>query len=112
MSVQYDPSRKRFVVRWREDDKQRCRRFASQTDAEVFDAEVNPNGRANQTVARAREAAEREGRTRFAALALVVLAVAVCRIALNARRSAVAARCGRRLDASRVGSQVGPRCRS
>jgi hypothetical protein len=45
MSVQYDPTRARFVVRWREAGKQRVRRFASEPDAIAFDVEVNPRGR-------------------------------------------------------------------
>ena len=48
MSVQYDPARARFVVRWREDGKQRGRRFATEAEAKAFDARVNPAGRAAQ----------------------------------------------------------------
>jgi len=42
MSVQYDPTRAKFVVRWREDGKQRGRRFSSESEARAFDAHVNP----------------------------------------------------------------------
>ena len=71
MSVQYDPTRAKFVVRWREDGKQRGRRFSSESEARAFDARVNPtalggqrgtNGRAAALKRVARLDAEREGR--------------------------------------------------
>ena len=37
MGVQYDSKRDRFVVRWHEDGKKRCRRFQTEEEAEVFD---------------------------------------------------------------------------
>jgi hypothetical protein len=48
VSVQYDPARARFVVRWREDGKHRTRRFADEAEAVAFDARVNPGCRAAQ----------------------------------------------------------------
>jgi len=39
MSVQFDSSRNRWVVRWYEADRQRSRRFADQRAAHAFDAE-------------------------------------------------------------------------
>lgn len=51
MSVQYDRSRARFVVRWRVDGRQRVRRFSSEPEAARFDADVNPHGRAAQRAA-------------------------------------------------------------
>ena len=48
MSVQYDPKRAKFVVRWREDGKQRVRRFATEAEADSFDADANPRGHARQ----------------------------------------------------------------
>jgi hypothetical protein len=56
MSVQYDHSRGRFVVRWREDGKQRGRRFATEIEAREFDAHVNPRGRTLPTNGRAQAA--------------------------------------------------------
>jgi hypothetical protein len=52
MSVHYEPDRRRYVVRWREDGRQRARRFATEGEAESFDAEVNPHGRAARQAAR------------------------------------------------------------
>jgi hypothetical protein len=51
MSVQYDRTRAKFVVRWREGGKQRVRRFALEPDALAFDAEVNPRGRSAERAA-------------------------------------------------------------
>ena len=39
MSVQFDQSRNRWVVRWYEDGRQRCRRFAVERTAREFEAE-------------------------------------------------------------------------
>ena len=36
MGVQYDKTRRKYVVRWREDGRQRNRRFATQEAAETF----------------------------------------------------------------------------
>src|SRR3954470_21235541 len=38
MSVHYEASRDRYVVRWREDGRQRSRRFGSRDEAEAFEA--------------------------------------------------------------------------
>lgn len=38
MDVQFDANRNRFVVRWYEDGKKRCRRFETEEDAEAFDS--------------------------------------------------------------------------
>jgi hypothetical protein len=51
MSVQFDSSRSRWVVRWSDGGRQRCRRFADEQAARAFDAE-----RAQEQTAR-REAA-------------------------------------------------------
>lgn len=40
MGVQYDPQRRKFVVRWHEDGRKRCRRFATETEAAEFDASL------------------------------------------------------------------------
>ena len=48
MSVQFDSSRNRWVVRWHEGERQRSRRFADQRAAHDFDAEQ----RAAKTLAR------------------------------------------------------------
>jgi len=42
MSVHLDRTRERWVVRWREAGQQRTRRFASETEAQAFDARVSP----------------------------------------------------------------------
>jgi integrase len=42
MSVHYDRTRERWVVRWREAGRQRARRFASEAEARSFDARVSP----------------------------------------------------------------------
>jgi hypothetical protein len=70
MSVQYDAARCKFVVRCREDGKQRVRRLASAAEAATFDSSVNPNGRANEHVERVRKRrsdASRASRDRIAA---------------------------------------------
>ena len=54
MSVQYDPARAKFVVRWREDGKQRGRRFSSESEARAFDARVNPTALGEQRGANGR----------------------------------------------------------
>jgi hypothetical protein len=46
MSVHYEKDRDRYVLRWREDGKNRSRRFADEAEAEAFDARVNPAGSA------------------------------------------------------------------
>jgi hypothetical protein len=38
VGVQFDSNRDRFIVRWYEDGKKRCRRFETEEDAEAFDA--------------------------------------------------------------------------
>jgi hypothetical protein len=43
MSVHYERDRAKYIVRWREDGKQRARRFTTEADAEAFDAVVNPS---------------------------------------------------------------------
>ena len=45
MGVQYDAGRQKFVVRWREQGRQRTRRFATEDEAAAFDATINRNGR-------------------------------------------------------------------
>ena len=40
MSVHYDRTRERWVVRWREAGRQRARRFASEDEARALDARV------------------------------------------------------------------------
>jgi integrase len=40
MSIHFDPSRDRFVVRWREDGRRRVRRFRTESDAIAFDASL------------------------------------------------------------------------
>ena len=52
MSVDFDPSKQRWRVRWREDGKQRSRRFATEAEAVAFD---------NERGAAAQEAPEAEG---------------------------------------------------
>jgi integrase len=39
MSVQFDPARSRWVVRWSQDRRQRTRRFTTEAEARRFDAE-------------------------------------------------------------------------
>jgi integrase len=52
VGVQYDPKRDRFVVRWHEDGKKRCRRFRTEEDAEAFDETlVRYRGRPSETSA-------------------------------------------------------------
>jgi hypothetical protein len=58
VSVQYDPARARFMVRWREDGRQRMRRFVDEAEAEAFDAGVNPAGRAAQRARASRTSIE------------------------------------------------------
>jgi hypothetical protein len=41
MGVQYDKTRRKYVVRWREDGRQRNRRFATQEAAETFNATLD-----------------------------------------------------------------------
>jgi integrase len=41
MSVHFDAARQRFVVRWNEGGKRRCRRFRTELEATAFDAQVN-----------------------------------------------------------------------
>jgi integrase len=38
MSIRFDPDRGKFVVRWWDDGKRRCRRFDSESDAMAFEA--------------------------------------------------------------------------
>jgi hypothetical protein len=40
MSVHYEADRRRFVVRWREDGRQRSKRFRHEQEAVDFDASV------------------------------------------------------------------------
>src|SRR5918995_784761 len=44
MSVQYDHSRRRYVVRWFKGGKRRVRRFVDEAEARVFAASVYPPG--------------------------------------------------------------------
>jgi hypothetical protein len=48
VSVHFEKSRGKYVVRWREDGKQRARRFSDESAAAAFDARVNPFGRGAQ----------------------------------------------------------------
>jgi integrase len=57
MSVHYDPDRNRFVVRWREDGRQRSRRFATEADALAFDEARRAPRSANAPPERASPAA-------------------------------------------------------
>ena len=43
MSVHYDDGRQRWVVRWREDGRQRTRRFKTVEEAESFDEAIRGN---------------------------------------------------------------------
>jgi hypothetical protein len=40
MSIHFDASRDRFVVRWKDDGRRRVRRFLSEADAIAFDASL------------------------------------------------------------------------
>jgi len=40
MSIHFDASRDRFVVRWKQDGRRRVRRFRSEADAIAFDASL------------------------------------------------------------------------
>jgi Ser/Thr protein kinase RdoA (MazF antagonist) len=40
VSIHFDASRDRFVVRWKEDGRRRVRRFRSEADAIAFDASL------------------------------------------------------------------------
>jgi hypothetical protein len=52
MRVQYDKTRRKYVVRWREDGRQRIRRFTTQQDAEAFDETLESRrGRPSETAA-------------------------------------------------------------
>jgi integrase len=42
MSIDYEPDRRRYRVRWREHGRQRSRRFLSRRDAEAFAASLQP----------------------------------------------------------------------
>lgn len=42
MSIDYEPGRRRYRVRWREHGRQRSRRFLSRSDAEAFAASLKP----------------------------------------------------------------------
>jgi hypothetical protein len=42
MSVHYDAARNPWVVRWREDGRQRTRRFSTPAEAEAFDDAMRP----------------------------------------------------------------------
>jgi hypothetical protein len=49
VGVQYDANRDRFVVRWHEGGKKRCRRFKTEEDAAAFDATlVRTRGRPSE----------------------------------------------------------------
>jgi integrase len=50
MSVHYDRTRERWVVRWREAGRQRARRFASEDAARALDAGVSPARSAHSPV--------------------------------------------------------------
>jgi hypothetical protein len=53
MSVQFDPARSRWVVRWSQDRRQRTRRFTTEAEARRFDAERKLDA-ARATTGRAR----------------------------------------------------------
>jgi hypothetical protein len=40
MSIHFDASRDRFVVRWKQDGRRRVRRFHSESEAMAFDASL------------------------------------------------------------------------
>jgi hypothetical protein len=40
MSVHFEPTRGKYVVRWREERRNRLRRFGSEAAAETFDARL------------------------------------------------------------------------
>lgn len=42
MSLGYEPARDRHRVRWRENGKQRSRRFSTRDEAEAFEASLAP----------------------------------------------------------------------
>ncbi len=44
MSIRYDRSRRRYVVRWYEGGKRRVRRFVDEAEARAFAATVSPSG--------------------------------------------------------------------
>jgi len=55
MSVHYEADRRRFVVRWREDGRQRSKRFRTEQEAVEFDAGIGePEPASGQRRARPR----------------------------------------------------------
>lgn len=42
MSVRFDPEQDKFVVRWRDGGKRRCRQFDTESEAVAFDAGLGP----------------------------------------------------------------------
>ena len=51
MSIDFEPERQRYRVRWREAGRQRSRRFASRADAETFAASLTAPTPTRQTQA-------------------------------------------------------------
>lgn len=49
MSIDYEPERQRYRVRWREAGRQRSRRFTSRTAAEAFGASLRTVGNSGRT---------------------------------------------------------------
>lgn len=60
MSVHYESDRNRFVVRWRENGKQRSRRFASETAAIAFDQERRASSQPPATTSQSPPSASRD----------------------------------------------------
>ena len=61
MSIHFDASRDRFVVRWKEDGRRRVRRFPSEADAIAFDASLRRPLRPTPTAASIPSAAAGDG---------------------------------------------------
>jgi hypothetical protein len=61
MSIHYDASRDRFVVRWRQDGRRRVRRFRLETDAIAFDSSLRRPLRPTPTAASIPSAAAGDG---------------------------------------------------
>jgi hypothetical protein len=61
MSIHFDASRDRFVVRWKQDGRRRVRRFRSEADAIAFDASLRRRLRPAPTAASIPSAAAGDG---------------------------------------------------
>ena len=61
MSIHFDASRDRFVVRWKQDGRRRVRRFRSEADAIAFDASLRRPLRLTPTAAPVPSAAAGDG---------------------------------------------------